>query len=644
MNFQDDSHILSRLGILDSKDESPRKINLSPKKTNSPLPSEKDRFVEVSIDGATDTKSESDDDIFDRNSLLSPNKGVKIYRRKHDSSICVYLVLLLTYLAVGVSCPTLWIAPQSGKNIPYNFLFENSIGLLVGCLVGKFLCQRLNLVFLSFFATASLCSLSWIAFEFPVTFDGRVVSCLISFISGNILYVGLALWLVKWRGYNRKALFFYVLIALGSSIVTVTRNEPTLSQDSLGLLSHSAILHKRQADTLISDNSSIIISVSSKEVTSPKPRKPHVVEGIKTVETKSEQNEQMRKAAASNKTQTATSSPSDNSTLSSLNVPNDVQIPESTFTSGLLISPTTKVAVTAVTNTAHVTESSGHTSTTSSPSGLDPLNPSHVNIRMITIATTTAVAFYIIGSVFCCIPCSIVNDLKYLRLFDPSVAGLTAGCRIRVASLQITASFLEGLVELVALALSQQQNTANLLILHHIGVFVSRAVIMISDSIAYSLFGCCTALLCSSLGSVLLLMVSADSSFGSALVSIGTGTIGLLVFFHIEVRLSPRGGTQLDYFTFPSIIGRCLCAAFATLLPSVDANQMIGVILLGNGPLLVIFVLLEKSLRKAARLKEIMEYSSSPVLEAVGEYVSLIERDMEYDSNEEVDKCDGLTS
>ncbi|ETN84763.1 hypothetical protein NECAME_17021 [Necator americanus] len=260
MNFQDDSHILSRLGILDSKDESPRKINLSPKKTNSPLPSEKDRFVEVSIDGATDTKSESDDDIFDRNSLLSPNKGVKIYRRKHDSSICVYLVLLLTYLAVGVSCPTLWIAPQSGKNIPYNFLFENSIGLLVGCLV-----------------------------------------------------VGLALWLVKWRGYNRKALFFYVLIALGSSIVTVTRNEPTLSQDSLGLLSHSAILHKRQADTLISDNSSIIISVSSKEVTSPKPRKPHVVEGIKTVETKSEQNEQMRKAAASNKTQTATSSPSDNS-------------------------------------------------------------------------------------------------------------------------------------------------------------------------------------------------------------------------------------------------------------------------------------------------------------------------------------------
>lgn len=42
------------------------------------------------------------------------------------------------------------------------------------------------------------------------------------------------------------------------------------------------------------------------------------------------------------------------------------------------------------------------------------------------------------------------------------------------------------------------------------------------------------------------------------------------------------------------------------------------------------------------RLKEIMEYSSSPVLEAVGEYVSLIERDIDYDSAEELDDGDGL--
>ncbi|VDM81812.1 unnamed protein product [Strongylus vulgaris] len=80
------------------------------------------------------------------------------------------------------------------------------------------------------------------------------------------------------------------------------------------------------------------------------------------------------------------------------------------------------------------------------------------------------------------------------------------------------------------------------------------------------------------------------------------------------------------------MMGRCLCSAFTVLLPSADAVQMTGVSLLASAPLAVLFVLLVKSLRKAARLKEIMEYSSSPVLEAVGEYVSLVERDSNSDS------------
>lgn len=37
------------------------------------------------------------------------------------------------------------------------------------------------------------------------------------------------------------------------------------------------------------------------------------------------------------------------------------------------------------------------------------------------------------------------------------------------------------------------------------------------------------------------------------------------------------------------------------------------------------------------RLKEVMEYSTSPVLEASGEYVSLIERDIRCASSEEDD-------
>ncbi|VDK78417.1 unnamed protein product [Cylicostephanus goldi] len=104
--------------------------------------------------------------------------------------------------------------------------------------------------------------------------------------------------------------------------------------------------------------------------------------------------------------------------------------------------------------------------------------------------------------------------------------------------------------------------------------------------------------------------------------------------------VSPRAGTQLDYFIFPMMVGRLLSSALATLMPSIGADQVIVVVLLVNGPLIVLFTLLVKSLRKAARLKEIMEYSSSPVLEAIGEYVSLVERNADSDSAEEDDSHD----
>ncbi|EPB78328.1 hypothetical protein ANCCEY_02558 [Ancylostoma ceylanicum] len=537
----DDSHILSRLGILESKEESPRKIQHSPQKANSQLPSEKDRFVEVNIDGTADAKSDSDEEpIFDRNSLLSPSRGVKVYRRKHESSFtCVYLVLLLTYLAVGISCPLPWVTLQSRKEIPYTFLLQNSAGLLIGCLTG-----------------------------------------------------------------------------------------------SLGLLSPSVILHKRQADAPFPLNDTAYNSTSSPDATTVKPKKPQVVEGIKTVETKSEQNEHMRKAAASNKTQptsTTVAPVADNSSTTAVTSPNSSTVDDSRTTESTLpttspspstASPstappsTTEAATPPSTRAAGFLQSSTPTYTISTSTDLTPPNPYPTNVRLVTIVTTT--------------------------LFDPSVAGLTIGCRIRLTLVQITASFMEGLIELVAVALSLQQNATNTLVFHHIIIVVSRVTVMIAGPIAYSLSGCCFALLFSLLGSVLLLMSSTDSSVGFALASAGTGVFGLLVFFYIEICVSPRGGTQLDYFVFPSVVGRCLCSALAALIPSVDSSQIIGVVLFANAPLLLLFILLVKSLRKAARLKEIMEYSSSPMLEAVGEYVSLIERDISYDSAEELDDGDGL--
>ncbi|VDK49599.1 unnamed protein product [Cylicostephanus goldi] len=132
--------------------------------------------------------------------------------------------------------------------------------------------------------------------------------------------VGLAVFLIYWRGFNRKALFLYVFITVGSSVILVTHNQPGLTPDASSSLSPILIRHKRQADVstatpdVMTNNISSTLGLPlSNETMITKPKKPQVVEGIKAVETKSDKNEQMRKAIALNKT---TSPPNVTSSLS----------------------------------------------------------------------------------------------------------------------------------------------------------------------------------------------------------------------------------------------------------------------------------------------------------------------------------------
>ncbi|VDM55989.1 unnamed protein product [Angiostrongylus costaricensis] len=221
------------------------------------------------------------------------------------------------------------------------------------------------------------------------------------------------------------------------------------------------------------------------------------------------------------------------------------------------------------------------------------------------------------------------------RLFDPSVAGLTKGCRLRLATVQTIASFLESLVGLAAILLSSQRNTYYMNILHHVVVVISRSFVIISGQCAYSVLGCCLALMCSSLGSLLLLYPSADPFASFVLLSMGTGVFGLVVFLHVEVRVHPRSGTQLDYYIFPSLVGRFLSVVLFTFLLPGSVSQIMSAVLVSSALLIMAFIFLARSVGKAARLKEIMEYSSFPVLDACGEYVSLMEDDVGLESAED---------
>ncbi|CAJ0601827.1 unnamed protein product [Cylicocyclus nassatus] len=66
-------------------------------------------------------------------------------------------------------------------------------------------------------------------------------------------------------------------------------------------------------------------------------------------------------------------------------------------------------------------------------------------------------------------------------------------------------------------------------------------------------------------------------------------TFALMVFPYNEMCVSPRTGTQLDYFIFPMMVGRLLSSALATLMPSIGADQIIIVVLLSMHHLMCYF-------------------------------------------------------
>nr|CDJ82870.1 Hypothetical protein CBG18472 [Haemonchus contortus] len=625
MSFYDDSHILSRLGILQSKDECPRKILQSNPKAEVKKSPANERFVEVNIDGEVGSRSDTDEEpVFDRNFLLSPNRSAKVYRRKSESYKCIYLILLLIYFVIGAVWSIPLITQRATAKSHSNFLSINTFGILLGTITGKVFCRQLNIAFVSSSCTLLLCSFSWIITDFTDVIDARISIFLLGFASGNILYGGLATWFLHWRGYNRKVILFYVLMALGSSIALATNNQSLFSPDGSNIVTSSIALHKREAIGSVSYNDTSVSTILNNDPLTAKSNKSLGATGIEMVGTRSDQNEQMRRASTTEFTGPITAK-----TNSGILGVSSTNVHTATSRSAVTTSKATLVETTTT-----------RSRSSSQASTLFPESQSILELptysRFTSISSTIALTFYMIAFISCCIPCSTRSDAKFLKLFDPSVSGLTRGCRIRLTTVQIIASLIEGLVELAAMLLSVNRQTPSILIMHHVIITVFRSVVLMCGPCAYSLSGCCLALVGSLSGCILVLMVPINQLFGYTLMSASTGVFALLVLLYLEVRVCPRAGTQLDYFIFPTVMGRFLSALLCVAFKPSTSEQLTTVILLLSIPLVMAFVLLVKSIGKAARLKEIMEYTSSPMLQTSGEYVSLVERD-ELDSDEEDD-------
>ncbi|VDO25692.1 unnamed protein product [Haemonchus placei] len=440
MSFYDDSHILSRLGILQSKEECPRKILQSNPKAEVKKSPANERFVEVNIDGEVGSRSDTDEEpVFDRNFLLSPNRSAKVYRRKSESYKCIYLILLLTYFVIGAVWSIPLITQRATAKSHSNFLSINTFGLLLGTVTGKVFCRQLNIAFVSSSCTLLLCSFSWIITDFTDVIDARISIFLLGFASGNILYGGLATWFLHWRGYNRKVILFYVLMALGTSIALATNNQSLFGPDGSNIVTSSIALHKREAIASDLYNDTSVSTILNNDPMTTK----------------------------SNKSLGTTTAKTNSGILgvSSTNV--------HTATSRSVV--TTGKANIAETTTTRLRSSS-------QASTLFPESQSIVELpiysRFTSISSTIALTFYMIAFISCCIPCSTRSDAKFLKLFDPSISGLTRGCRIRLTTVQVIASLIEGLVELATMLLAVNRQTPSILLMHHTIITVFRSVVL----------------------------------------------------------------------------------------------------------------------------------------------------------------------
>lgn len=245
--------------------------------------------------------------------------------------------------------------------------------------------------------------------------DLRITDFLLGFVTGSILYGGLATWFIFWRGYNRKVLFFYVLLAIGSSLV-LFYHDPAF---------HEVVLHKREAFGSIADSGNMVeLESVNDSTTTMKFRKPQVVQGITRMESKSEQNQQMRKALGFNAMRSSNVSSFEMTSAYPTILPTEVFQNSS---SGNSISPFSDIT-TAERSAPSTAMTAERSSSSLSRTDIPPMNVSpkgdRTGNRVAIVVTTIMFAIYLVSFACCCLPFAIKSDMKFLKCcscFDVSL-------------------------------------------------------------------------------------------------------------------------------------------------------------------------------------------------------------------------------
>ncbi|CAD6195462.1 unnamed protein product [Caenorhabditis auriculariae] len=622
MSFHDDSHILSRLGILDSMEESPRK-----KQENAqiakPHTKRSEKFVDVKLNQEL-TDSEDSDAAFDRDILLPTNRSAPRIRRRSENVILKLVVIIILFFIAGLTNLNLETF-QCGPSVEVLSCAWSCFGLVIGIHGARLICFRVNLLV---FMMVSLLGYLFAA-VFPIGFTLSLITR--GFFIASVLYAGSLAWFGIWRNQQRILLLFLFIFSTGN-LFSMLSNSPMADSSNLGHFFQGF----RDDPTFVweafelANNTNLPSSNDSDRA-----KKPEVATGsVSKTKTKAEENAEKELEAAKQQ-----------------------KIEESRQNSTVSATLTQKTTISSTTTSTSTTTTTTTTTTTVAPT--IPLSIASAlpgreetlerdDFKNCPLRKNIPVPF---SSSFCSLwaTCCVVCRLELKRkpesrswkMNRPS--DLASDC----ASVRLLSTLLLDSYSKCFISTRRFCATPNCLVtctwsrvfphffacflLLVIGRRVGTLLIVVASFSIYAV-------------AQLILIISSTSSLAVFSATFGLQTLWVSMFFIVESFLAPRPTVQLAYFLLAWAFGRLFACFFAFEMPSPAISNTVSLTMtVAVGAVLFYGT---KLLLKAKKLKEILDNSGAPILgseKRSGEYISLNTRILDPDDdNDSVGMIDDL--
>ncbi|KAI6221167.1 Sodium-dependent glucose transporter 1 [Aphelenchoides besseyi] len=310
-HYADDTEILTKLGILNSKLECPNKMKNA-------------RRVRAALNmppASTSSLSDDSDDeiVFDRNALLNARKRrrqrrsfTRITNLPTDESTkwrlfclcCTFFCIGLATVIVGLTKPDIMSNVRSTQLTDYAHIFVYmGVGYFIGTWIFSLIFTRLN---------AYLCLVFLLGISIPFTVL-IVYQTTISHINLFLLFQGILFGAIErgahlmvfgiWKGDKRVLFMFYMSLAIGGAVSSLLSTEEVFARTSVIGQTHSITKREIANPNVPSFEPLRLNAENSTEAPQPVTRPSSAIGIVDVVDTKTKENEERRKQAQAAKTE-----------------------------------------------------------------------------------------------------------------------------------------------------------------------------------------------------------------------------------------------------------------------------------------------------------------------------------------------------